>query len=180
MTWHKFVRKIALNEQLKREKLYIIHEKWFAAMRFSDPSIGLVAITQATKCSHPSSFIVMWQCVNKKNDTGSCEYQEPMGELCQPGPCCRIHQEFLIFMRVAMLLKVWVVREYQYNIVAPVMATRVTCPIIIFKEHVPGTCIESLISWLFHYQYDQIIIDSHYKMFSDQHIFCFRFEPYLI
>ena len=69
MTWHKLVRKIALNEQLSRKRLCIIYEKLFAAMKFCDSSIRLVilvAITEATKCSHPSPVFVMWKYVNKK------------------------------------------------------------------------------------------------------------------
>ena len=100
-----------------------------------------------------------------------------MGELCSQALAAEFTNGSLIFIQVAMPLKISVVREYQYNIVAPVMATRVTCPIVNFTEYVPGICIESLIiSWLFHSQYDEILIDSHYKMFYDQHIFGFRFE----
>ena len=161
--------------------MYIIYEKWFAAMTFSDSSTGpvvLVAVTEVTKCSHSSSFIFMWQCVTPQNDTGSYEYQEPMGELCSQELAAEFAIGSLIFIQVAMPLKIWVVRGYQYNIVVPVMATRVTFPIVNFKEYISGTCIESLIiSWLFHNQCDQIIRDIHYKMFSDQHIFCFRFDP---
>ena len=148
---------------------------------FSIGPVILVAFTEATKCSNSSSFIVMWQCVTPKNDTGSCEYQELMGELCNQALAAEFTNGSLIFIQVAMPLKIWVVRGYQYNIVAPVMATRVTFPIVNFKEYMSGTCIDSLtISWLFHFQYDQIITDTHYKMFSDQYIFCFRFESRLI
>ena len=115
------------------------------------------------------------------NDTGACEYQEPIGELCSQGLAAEFTIGSLIFIQVAMPLKIWVLRGCQYNIVAPVIATKVIHPIVNFKEYVPGTCIETLIiSWLFHYQYDEIIIDSHYKMFSGQHIFGFQFETCLI
>ena len=114
MTWHNLT-----------QKMYIIYEKWFAAMTFSDSSIGfviLVAITEPTKFSHPSSFIAMWQCINKKYDMGSCECQEPMGELCSQALAAEFTNGSLIFIQVAMPLQIWVVREHQYNIVAPIMA----------------------------------------------------------
>ena len=103
-----------------------------------------------------------------------------MGQLCSQAHAAEFTIGSLIFMQVAMPLKIWVLRGYQSNIVAPVMATKLMHPIVNFKEYVPGTCIETLIiSWLFHYHYGEIIIDSHYKMFSDQHIFGFQFETCL-
>ena len=153
-------------------------------MTFPYFSIGLVilvAITEVIKCSNPSPFIVMWEYVTQKNDTGSGDYQEPMGELGSQALVAEFTNGSLIFIQVAMPLKISVVWGYQYNIVAPVMVTRVTCPIVNFKEYLPGACIECLIiSWLFHYQYGAIIIDSRYKMFSEQHFFGFRFETCLI
>ena len=63
-------------------------------MTFSDSSIGLVllvAITEATKCNHPSSFIVVWQFVNKKW-YGFLGISRTHGWSLHPGPCCRVHQ----------------------------------------------------------------------------------------
>ena len=95
MTWHKLVRKIALNEQLTRKTLCIIYEKLLAAMKFCDSSIGLVilvAITEATKCSHPSPCIAMRKYVNKKKWYRFLWLSSTHGWTLQPGPCCRVHQ----------------------------------------------------------------------------------------
>ena len=76
LIWLQFIivyveHKSTLSEiWIKYKFIKIIYEKLFAVMTFSDSSNGfviLVAITEPTRFSHPSSFIAMWQCINKKN-----------------------------------------------------------------------------------------------------------------
>ena len=73
-----------------------------------------------------------------------------MGELYSQAFATEFTNGSLILTQVAKPLKIWVMKEFQYNIVVSAMATKVTRPIVNFKECVPGTCIESLISGLFH------------------------------
>ena len=56
---------------------------------------------------------MIWVLVNIKNG---------MGEVCSQAFAVEFTIGSLIFIQVAMSLKIWVVRGYQYNIVAPVMA----------------------------------------------------------